>query len=161
MALKYDIAINDRFGVGSEENLARHIFQILQSGDACGQLILVCWKHTDIPVLSQSLGCSPLQGCPLDFPSLEFDAVFEIKYLYDVPSFGLPQAKAEDEPTGKAQYNTWKVFGNVQHEGFDPLAYSKHAGDYPYGGTERAGRWIEDMISAEEYMKDKRKRSQN
>lgn len=36
----------------------------------------------------------------------------------------------------------WSVFGNVQREYFDPLAFSKHVGDYPMGGTDKGGRWI-------------------
>jgi hypothetical protein len=34
------------------------------------------------------------------------------------------------------------IYGDVQVEEFDPLAFSKKMGDYPKGGTLSGARWI-------------------
>lgn len=39
-------------------------------------------------------------------------------------------------------HKKWNVFGSVQAEGFDPLAFSKTMGDYPLGGVETGARWM-------------------
>jgi hypothetical protein len=42
----------------------------------------------------------------------------------------------------KDEHGSWMVYGDVQDEGFDPLAFSKKMGDYPKGGTLSGARWI-------------------
>jgi hypothetical protein len=49
--------------------------------------------------------------------------------------------------TGLSQ-TKWNVFGNVQPENFDPLAFSKSVGDYPPGGTSagsKVAQWGKDQ----------------
>jgi hypothetical protein len=55
--------------------------------------------------------------------------------------------KLPDEPE-------WRVFGNVQAEGFDPLAFSKKVGDYPPHGTSTGARWRASAVEVPE--RDKR-----
>jgi hypothetical protein len=38
----------------------------------------------------------------------------------------------------------WSVFATVTKENFDPLSFSKQAGDYPENGTPSGGRWRDD-----------------
>lgn len=40
----------------------------------------------------------------------------------------------------------WNIFGNVQPENFDPLAFSKSVGDYPAGGASQSmlAQWGQD-----------------
>ena len=57
----------------------------------------------------------------MDYKGNMFDAVWEIKFV-----------KGKFPHNGKiSKRSTWEVFGNVQLEGFDPLAFSKALGDYP------------------------------
>lgn len=77
-------------------------------------------------------GCGPFEGCPMDYKGREFDQVWELKYVYRSFHHG---------PKAEMTYKHWDIFGSVQYENFDPLAYSKSAGDYPKGGTSHAGRW--------------------
>jgi hypothetical protein len=173
VALKYNIPIRDKYGISSEDDLSKEIFQMLQKGDMCGKLILICWKHTDIPKLAQHLGCSYIHGCPYDYQHDQFDQVWQIKYVYyndhhineELPSpFLLSESKSneeEDVSTSNPQQinGLWKVFGSVQHERFDPLEYSSHFGDYPSGGTSYGGRWAKDLVSVEKYLKERNKKS--
>ena len=39
-----------------------------------------------------------------------------------------------DSKTGQSK-KKWNIFGSVQPENFDPLAFSKSVGDYPPGGA--------------------------
>jgi hypothetical protein len=50
-----------------------------------------------------------------------------------------------DSKTGVSK-KKWNVFGNVQPEHFDPLAFSKSVGDYPPGGVARStlAQWGQD-----------------
>lgn len=40
------------------------------------------------------------------------------------------------------KHDVWQVFGNVEDEGFDPLAFSKKMGDYVPGGKSRGASWL-------------------
>ena len=58
------------------------LFDMLQSGDMCGRLAVVCWKHELIPDLAVALGCGQEQGCPAVYPRETFDQVWQIKYVF-------------------------------------------------------------------------------
>ena len=160
VALLYNIPIMDKFGTNSEDDLSKEIFRMLQTGDACGKLILICWKHSDIPRLAQHLGCSSNEGCPLEYFHEQFDQVWEIKYVYEIEDAEIPptMALAESEDNrvlDSSDGGTWKVFGSVQQQQLDPLEFSSRAGDYPIGGTKHSGRWSKDMVTVEEYLKER------
>jgi len=80
------------------------------------------------------VGCGPFEGCPMDYKGSEFDQVWELKYVYRSFHHG---------PKEEMTYKHWDIFGSVQYEHFDPLAFAKTAGDYPKGGTNHAGRWAD------------------
>jgi hypothetical protein len=105
---------------------------MLQKGEMCGKLILICWKHTDIPKLAQHLGCSYMHGRPYDYQHDQFDQVWHIKYVYyndhhineELPlPFLLSESKSNLEvknlqSPSKSRSSMpisglWKVFGSV------------------------------------------------
>ena len=56
-------------------------YDSLVNGSLCGKVSLICWKHSLIPDLASSLGCSSENGCPSYFDKHEFDQVWELKYV--------------------------------------------------------------------------------
>mmetsp|Transcript_21971 Transcript_21971/g.33562 ORF Transcript_21971/g.33562 Transcript_21971/m.33562 type:complete len:465 (-) Transcript_21971:23-1417(-) len=162
VALNAEVEIDEEYGTDQTKELADTIVKsIVQSGEnndpnthdnnMCGKLVLVSWKHSDIPRLARHLGCGPLQGCPIDYRGSQFDQVWQIKYVYrNMHDFSKAMttamiSAAHEEPEGggrrqlarmkhplqpQRQQQRWEVFGNVQYENFDPLAYSKQVGDY-------------------------------
>jgi hypothetical protein len=62
----------------------------------------------------------------MDYKANDFDMVWQIKYVY---------RKFQNHGSEVPEKAYWKVFGSVANQGFDPLAFSKRAGDYPLGGT--------------------------
>ena len=157
-------------------NLAQHLHTSLRSGDFCGKLAVVSWKHDLIPGLAEKLGCGPLNGCPLVYSDDDFDSVWQLKFVYDPPTLWKGQKPPviispdnttivfDDSSDNSTSSNSteydgtdtrrrqiknvspgWQVFATVQKQGFDPLAYSKFAGDYPSGGTKKGGTWSSDL----------------
>lgn len=107
----------------------------LQTGQMCGKLTLIVWKHSDIGHLARKLGCGPSQGCPIDYKGRSFDDAWQIKYTYRT------KQHSEHKDLSLDHKPKWDIYGGVQAEGFDPLAFSKQAGDYPFGGTDHGARW--------------------
>jgi hypothetical protein len=60
----------------------------------------------------------------LDYKGRSFDAAWLLKFVYT--TFEHSTHKKLDLPEKPG----WRVFGSVQAEGFDPLAFSKKVGDY-------------------------------
>jgi hypothetical protein len=85
----------NKFGVKVEiypfngEVLATDFFSLLQSGEMCGTVSVISWKHELIPDLALTLACGPGDGCPTEYPDDTFDEVWQIKYVLD------PQGKAK------------------------------------------------------------------
>jgi hypothetical protein len=195
-------------------NLAAHIHAKLRSGEMCGKLAVVSWKHELIPGLAEKLGCGPLNGCPMSYADNEYDAVWQLKFVYSPPklwetepppriifmpnsgdnsssplnitsidhpvmaenadepislnksktkkdstvangasrvsSTGIPMEEQVEETSDRRALTSsssrqWFVFATVQKQGFDPLAWSKQAHDYPPGGTKRGARWAKEL----------------
>lgn len=166
-----------------------HYLPHLLSGELCGKVAVVSWKHSFIPFLVNSLGCGPDNGCPLDYPEDSFDQVWQLKFVFRPPTiqFGSPDAgsgvtAANDNSNNNEQaaalskesahrrrlknhhhyhhYNYrhqshhsddpsptsgWVVYASVTNQFFDPLAFSKVAGDYPDEGSASGGRWIDEL----------------
>jgi hypothetical protein len=103
-------------------------------------------------------GCGPLQGCPIDYKGSQFDQVWQIKYVYrNTHDFSKNMAMTTTSTNKKDHTTTdhsggtrgrelvkvkhpkqppqWEIFGNVQYENFDPLAFSKQVGDYGVGSV--------------------------
>jgi hypothetical protein len=145
--------------VNRPADLAEAYFSLLQSGDLCGELTVVSWKHDDMPELANHLGCGPENGCPDLYPDDEFDQVWQLKYVFHpiAPDF---QEVEDDELMNTTSFphrqlvssvhklkKGWSVFSTVTKENFDPLSFSKQAGDYPENGTPSGGRWQDDEFS--------------
>mmetsp|Transcript_12624 Transcript_12624/g.18952 ORF Transcript_12624/g.18952 Transcript_12624/m.18952 type:complete len:348 (-) Transcript_12624:134-1177(-) len=129
---KLKVPIETKYSIGKEEDLANDLIQKLRAGEMCGNLALISWKHEDIPRLAHNLGCGIENGCPRSYPET-FDEAWQIKFVYDIPVLG--------GVNGKDNNPNWHIYGSVQQEGFDPLAYSKVIGDYPKGGKPVGGGW--------------------
>ena len=119
------VPINSDYSTDDTKQLSKVLLEQLLEGELCGKLILVSWQHSDIPRLAQHLGCGPLQGCPWDYKGSVFDNTWQIRYVF---------TDFYDSKTGESKQK-WNIFGSVQPENFDPLAFSKSVGDYPPGGT--------------------------
>ena len=83
-----------------------------------------------------------MEGCPYDYKGNQFDEVWQIKYVYR--SF---RHTTDNHGGVKETGKHWDVFGSVQHEQFDPLAFSKTVGDYPHQGTDQGARWKPSEIA--------------
>jgi len=135
VAEKFGLDIDDSYSDKNINGLARQLLTFLQTGKMCGKVTLISWKHSNIGHLANHLGCGPSQGCPIDYSGRSFDDTWHLKYVYDRPDHSSRKSlKLPRDPE-------WRVFGSVQREGFDPLAFSKTAGDYPSGGTSHGSRW--------------------
>jgi len=141
--MKSQVAINDHFLEGQEQLLADDIFSKLLAGKVCGKVLAISWKHEDIVTLAQSLGCGAYEGCPTFYSEIDFDHVWLLRYVYAPP---ILYKEREDSTHGrqtrsKKNHGKWSIYGSVVAQDFDPLAFSKTAGDYPVGGTESGARW--------------------
>ena len=129
LSQKTGVLVDDSFTIKHTKYLAQTLLAILQSGDMCGKVAVISWKHSDIGPLAHELGCGPLNGCPYRYHGKTFDEVWQIKFVHrDFKHSVHKSLKLGQSPQ-------WKVFGSVQQEGFDPLAFSKLVGDYPPNGN--------------------------
>jgi hypothetical protein len=118
------VPVNSEYSTAETKELSKVLLEQLLEGELCGKLVLVSWQHSDIPRLAQHLGCGPLQGCPWDYKGSIFDNTWQIRYVF---------TDFYDSKTGTSK-KKWNIFGSVQPENFDPLAFSKSVGDYPPRG---------------------------
>jgi len=116
--------------IHSSADMAKSVHKLMSSGDICGKLVVICWKHSEIPKLVQHLGCGPYEGCPLDYPSDTFDQAWQVKVVYG-------------SGKGKHSINKWWIFGGIVQENFDALEFSYEKGDYPVGGKANGGSWYD------------------
>lgn len=129
---KTGVEIDDQYGIHNEGKFAKHIFHLLRSGEMCGKVAVVSWKHEDMSRLARKLGCGPEDGCPSDWASSEdFDSTWQILYSYHkqlYPSFAIEDKKNKHKVWG--QHPEWWITGYVQMENFDPLEFGKLNGVY-------------------------------
>lgn len=65
LADKFGLEIRSAgFGIRHKDKMAEEIFEGMRSGETCGGLVVVSWKHENIPKLARQMGCGPLEGCP-------------------------------------------------------------------------------------------------
>jgi hypothetical protein len=77
----------------------------------------------------------------MDYKGTSFDMAWQIKFTYQRPEHSSRKdLQVSSEPL-------WNIAGSVQPEGFDPLSFSKQAGDYPKGGTSYGARWKNSAVS--------------
>lgn len=143
LAEKANVTVNADYGTPTTSEFARHLHGLLKSGEMCGKLVVISWKHEDLPRLARRLGCGPVEGCPLDYRGSTFDQVWQIKFVYRVPLH--PMTKKQAKRGVLPRKASWWVYGSTQLEGFDPLSFSKQAGDYPTDGKEKGASWMFDF----------------
>jgi hypothetical protein len=139
LAEKAHLDVDDTYSTKTKSKLVREILTFLQTGQMCGKVTVIAWKHSDIAHIAHHLGCGPMEGCPVDYRGKNFDEVWQIKFVYD--KFQHSHHRNLDLP----KHAQWRVFGAAVGEGFDPLTFSKKSGDYPPGGTDSGGRWGKDV----------------
>lgn len=143
-------------------HLPPKIFDLLQSGQMCGRLAVVSWKHEYIPDLATALGCGIYEGCPTEYPDFEFDQVWQLKYVFrpklavNMQDENNVQANTKNMESDhtldsgrvrklRARTDLWYVYGSLQNQGFDPLAFSYSVGDYNTAGIPSGGRWKDEV----------------
>lgn len=114
------------------ETLNNEIITLLQTDPhVCGNVWVVSWRHSEIPTLAVNWGCGPSQGCPLEYSSDEFDAVWLIQWVYynnnSSATMNTTRLRGQLRSTTSSD---WNVFGTVTYQDFDPLAYAWSSGEY-------------------------------
>ena len=161
VADKVNVTINSDYTTSSKGRLAKLLLRQIKHGQLCNKMVLVAWKHSDIPNLARKLGCGPLEGCPYDYKGKDFDSIWQLKYVKrsEFNNNRIPRKRrkkkrrhAEDDirPTTSSNgYDgSWKVYGSVQNENFDPLQYSKLVGDYDDGTVTKNNDSYDDRKEA-------------
>jgi hypothetical protein len=119
-------------------NLSALIHSNLLSGEMCGKLAVISWKHDYIPIVAVNLGCGPLDGCPMTFDPTDYDTVWQLKFVYGTRDYMNPSIQRIEANSSQPE---WVVFASLVKENFDPLSWSKLSGDYPTGGKSTGGSW--------------------
>jgi hypothetical protein len=65
LAAKAGVTIDDSYPVHRAVEMTNEILTFLQSGQMCGKLTVISWKHSEIAHLARKLGCGPFEGCPV------------------------------------------------------------------------------------------------
>jgi hypothetical protein len=92
LSQKTGLEINSNFSTKQTEELAEHIFGSIRSGEMCGKLTVISWKHSHMPNLAHKLGW---KDAPTHYPKSSFDQVWQLKYVYK------PPALYEEESEGR------------------------------------------------------------
>jgi hypothetical protein len=133
LSTKVKISIDETYGFPEKKKFVDHLYSKLRKGEMCDKVIVISWKHHDIPHFTHSLGCGPENGCPMTYGEYDYEAVWQLTYSYhrekyapyvveDTTAHGLKKKK----PWGL--YPQWFVYGTIQQEGFDPLEFAKSNG---------------------------------
>ena len=137
LANKVNMEIDTSYGFPEKNELTDYIYSLLRSGEMCGKLAVLSWKHHDIPHFAHSMGCGPEEGCPISFEEYDYDHVWEIKYNYHLPKYAPFVAEDHSKKGNKKRkrhpwgnHPEWVVYGTVRSEAFDPLQYSTMMGLY-------------------------------
>lgn len=167
LASKAGIKIDDSFTSRTKDDLTSEILAFLQTGELCGKLTVVSWKHSEIAHIARHLGCGPLQvraSSVLSVATVSQHLLNVSCFLwplclhYIMNTKGCPiDYRGRDFDSVwqiKFVYRTldhstrhnlrlpthpeWRVYGSVQPENFDPLAVSKKYGDYQVGKKDGA-----------------------
>lgn len=145
LSQKLGVDVDASFNSLDDWELVHHLASMIQSGELCGKLAVVAWKHSQIGHLAHKLGCGQLEGCPNDFSGKQFDMIWQLRFVYNFEVAKDVHYHRHMKP------GRWQVFGSVLPENFDPLAFSKRSGDYPSGGRTGTNHWLRetDVIEGE------------
>lgn len=153
VAQKSGVAVDDTFW--DSHKLGQAILEDIASGEMCGKMILISWKHELIGRLARNLAC---HSCPRRYPNL-FEPMWFLKFVYDVKGThlykrinrGLDTIAGTD---GEARRNlkkkkkrlprNWSVYFTSRNQDFDPLSFSQSVGDY--NGNPVGGNWADVFL---------------
>jgi hypothetical protein len=62
IADKFELQVNDDYSTHATGQLARDVLETVKQGDICGKLVVVSWKHSDLPNLARKLGKNRKNG---------------------------------------------------------------------------------------------------
>jgi hypothetical protein len=131
---KVNVTIDKTYAYPEKKDLIKHLYNQLKSGNMCGKLTVISWKHHDIPKFAHSLGCGPENGCPMTYGEFDYDDIWEITYSYHKEKYApyvvednTEHGKKKRHPWGK--YPEWFVYGAIQKEKFDPLIFVNKSND--------------------------------
>ena len=128
LAERWHIPIDDSYTDDTLYDLSQHLKENIKRGHYCGHVIVVVWKHTRIAEFAHWLGCGPVQGCPIDYSGKTFDQLWQVRYVYTNEfSHSTHKHHFLKHPTADVK---WNIFGSLQYENFDPLAFGHVRGDY-------------------------------
>lgn len=131
LSKKINVEIDDSYGIDQSEELAKRVLKMLDDNLLCGKVILIAWKHSEIPHLCNLLGCSEDNGCPTSWPIYDYDNTVQVIHSYHkqkYPTFVVEEKKNKHRIFGKEPQ--WFVNGHIQAQNFDPLEFAKHSGEY-------------------------------
>jgi hypothetical protein len=118
------VVVDDSYTDETLYNLAHTLKHRITRGELCNELIVIVWKHSRIADLAHILGCGPQQGCPLDYSGKTFDQIWQIRYIYTTLWMHSTRKHHFLSSSATAIPSHWTMFGSVQNENFDPLAFS-------------------------------------
>ena len=132
---KVKVDIDQTYGYPEKQKFVKHLYKMLRNGEMCDKVAVVSWKHHDIPHFAHSLGCGPQNGCPVSFGEFDYESIWQLTYSYHKQIYA-PYVVEDTTPHGKKKhqnhpwgiYPQWFVYGTMQAEGFDPLAFTKTTG---------------------------------
>lgn len=122
LSQKTGVDVDASYNTETERDLVHHIGGLLKRGELCGKVVVIVWKHSRIGHLARRLGCGHDQGCPTDYRGKFFDETWQLRFVYDFMVAPNAEYHHHQRPP------LWQVFGSVQEEKFDPLAFSKKKG---------------------------------
>lgn len=73
IAEKFNLEIIDDYGTTNKKEMISEIFEGMQDGSLCGHLVIINWKHENVPKIARGLGCGPLEGCPIELEPWDYD----------------------------------------------------------------------------------------
>ena len=122
LSQKTGVDVDASYNTDSERDLIEHLGSLLKRGDLCGKVAVIVWKHSSSGRLAHKLGCGHGQGCPDEYRGKFFDEIWQLRFVYDFVVGPNVEYHHHKRP------KLWQVFGSVQAEEFDPLAFSKKRG---------------------------------
>ena len=133
LSKKVNVEIDESYGFPEKKSFVKHLYKQLRSGKMCGKVAVISWKHHDIPHFTHSLGCGPKNGCPMTFDEDDYESIWQLTYSYHKEKYA-PYVE-EDKTLNRVKnhkpwglYPQWWIYGSIQTEGFDPLAFAKMNG---------------------------------
>ena len=79
-------ATSSKHELHESETVKKHKNDTVEENPYCGQVIVIAWKHDNIPEVAAALGCGPDQGCPLEYPDDDYDLVWQLRFVHEPPA---------------------------------------------------------------------------